>query len=77
MKPRVTPFLRLGVLGLAGAVLLGASPRPIIPWEDLTEVDWLYELATQSPLLTPEQYIQSLEAGWEQTQRLLKNQFNE
>lgn len=51
MKPRMTPFLRLGALGLAGAVLLGASPRPIIPWEDLTEVDWLYELATRFSLV--------------------------
>ncbi len=44
---------------------------------DNYERGWLYELATKSPLLTPEQYIQSLDAGWEQTQRLLKNQFNE
>ena len=51
MKPRVTPLLRLGAFGLAGAVLLGASPKPIISWEDLTEVDWLYELATRFSLV--------------------------
>lgn len=44
-------FLRLGLIGLTGAVLLGASPRPIIPWEDLTPVDWLYELATRFSLV--------------------------
>lgn len=38
---------------------------------------WLYEIETDSPLLSPEEYIKVLEAGWEQTQRLLKNQFNE
>ena len=38
---------------------------------------WLYDFATPMPLLTATEYIQVLEAGWEQTQRLLKNQFNE
>ena len=38
---------------------------------------WLYEFATETPLLSPLDYIKVLEAGWEQTQRLLKNQFNE
>lgn len=38
---------------------------------------WLYEFSTSQPLLSPAHYIQVLEAGWEQTQRLLKNQFNE
>lgn len=44
---------------------------------DPYERGWLYELATTSNLLTPEEYIKVLESGWEQTQRLLKNQFNE
>ncbi len=44
-------FARLGALSLAGAVFLAASPKPVIPWEDLTEVDWLYELATRFSLV--------------------------
>ena len=44
---------------------------------DHHERGWLYEMATDSALLTPEDYIKVLEAGWEQTQRMLKNQFNE
>ncbi|MBX7184045.1 MAG: hypothetical protein K1Y01_02775 [Vicinamibacteria bacterium] len=51
MTPRVRPFARIGALSLAGAVFLAASPRPVIPWEDLTEVDWLYELATRFSLV--------------------------
>lgn len=38
---------------------------------------WLYEMATEARLLTPQEYIQSLEAGWEKTERMLKNQYNE
>jgi glycine cleavage system H protein len=38
---------------------------------------WLYEFATTQPLLSSEDYVKVLDAGWEQTQRLLKNQFNE
>ena len=38
---------------------------------------WLYEFSTANPLLSADDYIKVLEAGWEQTQRLLKNQFNE
>ena len=38
---------------------------------------WLYEISTRRRLLTPEDYVKVLEAGWEQTQRMLKNQFNE
>ena len=38
---------------------------------------WLYEFATTSVLLAPHDYIKVLDAGWEQTQRVLKNQFNE
>ena len=44
---------------------------------DPYERGWLYELVTTSPLLAPDEYLKVLEAGWEQTQRLLKNQFNE
>ena len=38
---------------------------------------WLYEFSTTQPLLSPGEYVKVLEAGWDQTQRLLKNQFNE
>ena len=38
---------------------------------------WLYEFDTKTGLLSPEDYIKVLDAGWEQTQRVLKNQFNE
>lgn len=38
---------------------------------------WLYEFSTTQPLLSPADYIKVLDAGWEQTQRVLKNQFNE
>lgn len=38
---------------------------------------WLYELESAAPVLSPQQYIQVLEAGWEQTQRMLKSQYNE
>ena len=38
---------------------------------------WLYEFSTTLPLLSPEDYIKVLEAGWKHTERLLKNQFNE
>lgn len=51
MKTPSRRLLRLGALGLVGAVVLGASPKPIIPWEELTEVDWLYELATRFALV--------------------------
>jgi glycine cleavage system H protein len=38
---------------------------------------WLYEFSTTQPLLSPADYVKVLDAGWEQTQRMLKNQFNE
>ena len=44
---------------------------------DPYEKGWLYEFETATPLLSPEEYIKVLEAGWEETQRMLKNQFNE
>ena len=51
MKPRGWHLVRVGALGLAGAVLLGAAPKPMISWEDLTDVDWLYEIATRFSLV--------------------------
>lgn len=38
---------------------------------------WLYEFITQSAVLTPQEYLAHLEATWEGTQRLLKNEYNE
>lgn len=38
---------------------------------------WLFEFETTAELLTPEQYLTLLEAGWEKTQRLIKGQMNE
>ena len=38
---------------------------------------WLYELGTEATLLSPQEYVQSLEAGWEKTERMLKSQYNE
>jgi glycine cleavage system H protein len=38
---------------------------------------WLYEFATDEPLLTAEEYLKVLENGWEETQRMIKGQINE
>lgn len=38
---------------------------------------WLYEFTTEQPTLLAEDYVKVLEAGWDETQRMLKNQFNE
>ena len=37
---------------------------------------WLFHFQTEAPLLEPRQYIELLEGGWEETQRLLKGQMN-
>jgi len=37
---------------------------------------WLYEFATDAPLLDPAAYLKHLEAGWEKDQRYLKGQVN-
>ena len=39
-------------------------------------IGWLYEFQTDAALLTPEQYVQLLDEGWEDTQRHLKGQIN-
>ncbi|MEO8359038.1 MAG: hypothetical protein ABI672_03325 [Vicinamibacteria bacterium] len=51
MSPRTQRFLRVTSFGLAATVFLGAISKPIIPWEELTEVDWLYTLATRFSLV--------------------------
>jgi len=38
---------------------------------------WLYTFASAAPLLSPEEYVRHLAAGWEKTQQLLKGQYNE
>lgn len=43
---------------------------------DNYERAWLYEFQTTATHLSPEEYVKVLEAGWDETQRLLKNQFN-
>lgn len=37
---------------------------------------WLYEFSSDVEFLTPEQYMQILEDGWEETQRMIKGQIN-
>jgi glycine cleavage system H protein len=44
---------------------------------DNYDTGWLYELETQAPLLDAREYLAVLEAGWEQTQRMIKGQMNE
>jgi glycine cleavage system H protein len=38
---------------------------------------WLYDFETSSELLTPAAYLSVLEAGWEETQRLIKGQMHD
>lgn len=35
---------------------------------------WLYRFQSSERFLTPQEYLQVLEAGWEETQRILKGQ---
>lgn len=44
---------------------------------DNYERGWLYEFETSQVLLEPDEYVKILDAGWDATQRMLKNQFNE
>lgn len=38
---------------------------------------WLFSFRTEAELLTPEKYVEVLEAGWESTQRMIKGQMND
>ncbi len=38
---------------------------------------WLFSMQTESPLLTPQQYLDELSDGWEKAQRTIKGQVNE
>ena len=40
------------------------------------ETGWLYRFQTDATLLSPEEYVELLDGGWEQTQRLIKGQLN-
>lgn len=37
---------------------------------------WLFDFQTTETLLNPDEYVQLLDAGWEETQRHLKGQMN-
>jgi glycine cleavage system H protein len=37
---------------------------------------WLFRLKSAAQFLTPDEYIQHLDAGWEKTQSLIKGQYN-
>lgn len=54
---------------------VASDPTPINT--DNYDTGWLYELETQAPLLEAREYLAVLEAGWEQTQRMIKGQMNE
>ncbi len=43
---------------------------------DNYESGWLYTMRTSADLLTPEEYINVLEDGWDETQRTIKGQMN-
>jgi hypothetical protein len=51
MKARANYLLHAVGFTLAGALLLGAAPRAMVAWEDLTEADWRFEIATRFSLL--------------------------
>ena len=38
---------------------------------------WLFRIQTDAKLLTPDEYMRHLDAGWEKTQSLIKGQYNE
>jgi glycine cleavage system H protein len=38
---------------------------------------WLYEIETSAPMMTVHEYVDLLNATWEQTQKTLKGQYNE
>ena len=37
---------------------------------------WLFRMKTDVQFLTPDEYMQHLDAGWEKTQSLIKGQYN-
>lgn len=43
---------------------------------DNYEKGWLFEMESEEQWLTPTEYLQILDDGWEQTQRLIKGQLN-
>jgi len=43
---------------------------------DNYEAGWLFDMETDSSLLTPQQYVDLLDAGWKKTQGAIKGQMN-
>ena len=37
---------------------------------------WLFDMETDSSLLTPQEYVELLDEGWDKTQRTIKGQMN-
>ena len=60
------------VVAFNDAVLSDPSAINVDPYGN----GWLYEFATDAPLLDPEAYLRHLEAGWEKDQQYLKGQAN-
>lgn len=54
--------------------LLLDDPTPINT--DSYDTGWLYTFETEAKLLTPEQYVEILDANWDDTQRMIKGQMN-
>lgn len=54
--------------------LLLDDPTPINT--DSYDTGWLYTFETEARLLTPEQYVEVLDANWDDTQRMIKGQMN-
>ena len=54
--------------------LLLDDPTPINT--DSYDDGWLYSFETEAKLLTPQQYVELLDANWDDTQRLIKGQIN-
>ncbi|MBS0262595.1 MAG: glycine cleavage system protein H [Planctomycetes bacterium] len=50
---------------------------PAVINTDPYHAGWLYEFQTDAKLLTPQEYVDLLAAGWEKTQRMIKGQMNE
>jgi glycine cleavage system H protein len=62
-----------GVVGTFNSALLD-DPSAINT--DNYETGWLYEFQTEAEFLTPTQYIELLDEGWEKTQQTIKGQIN-
>lgn len=43
---------------------------------DSYDTGWLYNFETEARLMTPQQYLEHLDAHWDETQRMIKGQIN-